>query len=105
MAKKGQYKSNAKPESKRKRKYNASPAQKKARVARNKARREALKKGQVSKGDGKDIDHKKPLTNGGSNSKKNRRVVSASSNRAKGGRIGGKRSKGGGRPKGSKNKS
>jgi hypothetical protein len=41
------------------------------------------------------------LTNGGSNGKKNIRVTSASSNRAKGGRIGGKRSKGGGRPKGS----
>lgn len=81
--------------------YQKRPAQKKAHAARVKARRQAEKEGRVKKGDGKDVDHKKPLTNGGSNGKKNIRVTSASSNRAKGGRIGGKRSKGGGRPKGS----
>lgn len=101
MAKKGETKANAKPRSKKQRAYNARPEQKKARAARNKARRQALKKGIVKKGDGKDIDHKKPLTNGGSNSKKNQRVLSVKKNRSKGGRIGGKRSKGGGRPKGS----
>jgi hypothetical protein len=104
MAGDGKKKSNAKPDSKRQRKYNSKPAQKKARAARNKARREAIKDGRVSKGDGKDIDHKTPLTNGGSNSKKNTRVKSASANRKAGGRIGGKRSQGGGRPKGSKTK-
>lgn len=97
-------KANAKPESKRKRAYNARPEQKKNRAARNKARRQAIKDGRVRKGDGKDVDHKKPLANGGSKSKSNTRVKSASANRKAGGRIGGKRSHGGGRPKGSKNK-
>jgi len=97
-------KANAKPESKRKRAYNAKPEQKKNRAARNKARREAMRKGKVRKGDGKDIDHKRPLINGGSTSSKNTRVMSASKNRASGGAIGGRRSHGGGRPKGSKNK-
>lgn len=104
MAGDGKKKANAKPASKKKRAFNATPKQKKARAARNKARREAIKNGQVSKGDGKDIDHKKPLASGGSNSKKNRRVKSASANRKAGGKLGGKRSHGGGRPKGSKNK-
>ena len=38
----------------------------------------------VSKGDGKEIDHKKPLSKGGSNAKSNQRVVSRSTNRKKG---------------------
>jgi hypothetical protein len=54
----------------------------KKRVARNAARREAIRDGLVKKGDGKEIDHKKMLDQGGSNDKSNRRVVSASENRA-----------------------
>jgi len=50
--------------------------------ARNKARQEGLKTGRVKLGDGKDIDHKKPLAKGGSKSLKNTRVISASKNRA-----------------------
>lgn len=97
-------KANAKPASKKKRAYNAQPEQKKNRAARNKARRTAIKDGRVSKGDGKDIDHATPLSKGGSKAKSNTRVKSASANRKSGGAIGGKRSHGGGRPKGSKNK-
>lgn len=35
----------------------ASPEQKKRRAERNAARREAMKKGLVHKGDGKEVDH------------------------------------------------
>ncbi len=63
--------------------YQGSPEQIANRAARNKARREAEKKGLVHKGDGKEIDHKKPLSKGGSNSKKNTRVVSREANRKK----------------------
>ena len=53
----------------------------KKRVQRNAARREAIREGRVKVGDGKEIDHKNPLDQGGSNSKSNRRVVPASENR------------------------
>jgi len=49
-------------------------------VARNKARRQALAKGLVHKGDNKEVDHIKPLSKGGSNNGSNLRIVSASSN-------------------------
>ena len=62
--------------------YQKRPENVDKRVARNKARREALREGAVKKGDGKEIDHKKMLDEGGSNDKSNRRVVSASENRA-----------------------
>lgn len=45
-------------------------------------RREANEKGITSKGDGKDLDHKKPLSKGGSNSLSNARVTSKSENRS-----------------------
>ena len=101
MAKHGERKANAKPASVKKRAFNAKPEQKKNRAARNKARRQAIKSGAVRKGDGKDVGHKRGLGEGGSNAKSNRRVEKASTNRKKGGKVGGKRSKGGGRPKGS----
>lgn len=63
-------------------KYNAKPEQKKNRAARNKARRTMIRQGRAKKGDGKDIDHKKPLAKGGSNSASNWRVSSKSSNRS-----------------------
>ena len=53
-----------------------------ARVEQNKARRIMEREGKVSKGDGKDVDHKKPLSKGGSTSKSNLRVVDRSSNRS-----------------------
>lgn len=74
-------------------KYNAKPDQKKKRAMRNKARRQAIKDGKVKKGDGKDIDHKKPLRSGGSNAKSNQRVRSASANRADNGKRGGRKPK------------
>lgn len=37
--------------------YEAKPEQVARRVARNKARRTAMKKGLVKKGDGKEVDH------------------------------------------------
>lgn len=63
-------------------KYHASKKAKKQRAARNKARREAEKAGTVTKGDGKEVDHKRPLSKGGSNAKSNRRVVSRKVNRS-----------------------
>jgi hypothetical protein len=41
-----------------------------------------MKAGLVKKGDGKDVDHKTPLSKGGGNNKGNLRVVSASENRS-----------------------
>lgn len=73
--------------------YNAKPEQKKKRAMRNKARRQAIKEGKVKKGDGKDIDHKKPLRSGGSNAKSNQRVRSKSANRADNGGRGGRKPK------------
>jgi 5-methylcytosine-specific restriction endonuclease McrA len=64
--------------------YHAKLEQKKNRALRNRARNDAKKDGAVKKGDGKEIDHKKPLSKGGSNSKSNRRVVSRKANRKKG---------------------
>ena len=63
-------------------KYHASKKAKKQRAARNKARREAEKEGKVKKGDDKEVDHKKPLSKGGSNAKSNRRVISRKKNRS-----------------------
>lgn len=63
-------------------KYHGTPKAKKQRAARNKARREAEKEGKVSKGDGKEVDHIKALSNGGSNAKSNRRVISRKKNRS-----------------------
>lgn len=61
-------------------KYNSRPEVIKKRVARNAARREAMEDGLVKKGDGKQVDHKTPLSKGGSNDKSNLRVVPASEN-------------------------
>jgi hypothetical protein len=62
--------------------YQGKPEQIENRAKRNKARSEAMKDGRVKKGDGKDVDHKKPLSKGGSNHKSNTRVVSKSTNRS-----------------------
>lgn len=60
--------------------YKSRPDQIKKRVARNKARRMLEREGLVKKGDKKHVDHKKPLSKGGSNSRSNLRVRSASAN-------------------------
>lgn len=63
-------------------KYHASRKAKKQRAARNKARRKAMREGRVHKGDGKELDHKTPLSKGGSHSTSNTRVVSRYTNRS-----------------------
>jgi len=93
MAKKGETSSASSKRSKQQRAYNGTAEQKKKRAMRNKARRQALKKGTVSKGDNKEIDHKKPLRAGGSNAPSNRRVRAKSANRADNGGTGGRKPK------------
>lgn len=61
--------------------YNARPEQKKKRAMRNAARRKLMEEGVVRKGDGKDVDHKRMLKDGGSNARSNLRVVSKEKNR------------------------
>lgn len=63
-------------------KYQGTPEQIKNRAARNKARRLLEKEGKVHKGDGMDVDHKKPLSKGGSTGAGNLRVQTASANRS-----------------------
>ena len=65
--------------------YNQDHASKKAkedRAARNKARRQSG----LKKGDSREVDHKQPLSKGGSKGKGNTRIVSRSTNRRKGAR-------------------
>lgn len=64
-------------------KYQARPEQVAKRVARNKARREAIKEHWKTALKGKDIDHKKALAKWGTNSKSNLKIVDKSKNRAK----------------------
>ena len=54
----------------------------KKRAERNAARAAMMKAGKVHKGDGKDVDHARPLGKGGSTSPSNLRVTSAKSNRS-----------------------
>lgn len=61
--------------------YQKRPERIKAREAENLARQHALKAGKVHKGDGKDVDHIKPLADGGKGADNNTRVVSAKTNR------------------------
>lgn len=81
MPAKGQFKKNATADSIRQREYNSKPSSKKDRASRNSARRAAVKSGVAKKGDGKDVDHKN--MNPRDNSKKNLRVQSKSTNRAR----------------------
>lgn len=64
------------------RNYHGKPKQKKERAARTRARELMIKKGRAKKGDGKDIDHKKPLRSGGSNGINNLRKREKSDNRS-----------------------
>ena len=63
-------------------KYDGKDSVKKDRAKRNGARRVMEAEGKVSKGDGKDVDHKKPLSKGGSTKRTNLRVTSKSANRS-----------------------
>jgi 5-methylcytosine-specific restriction endonuclease McrA len=49
---------------------------------RSKLRRQMIKAGKASRNDGKDIDHKTPLSKGGANTMANARVVSKGTNRS-----------------------
>lgn len=60
--------------------YHSRPEQKKNRAKRNAARRTMG----LKVGDPREVDHKKPLSKGGSNKKSNLRVVSRTTNRKKG---------------------
>ena len=62
--------------------YNATAEATSKRVANNAARASAIKAGKTRVGDGKDVDHKTPLSKGGSNAPSNLRVVKASENRS-----------------------
>lgn len=61
--------------------YDQTEEAKKARAQRNKARRKLLAEGKVTKGDGMDVHHKKPLSKGGKTEAGNLAVVPASKNR------------------------
>lgn len=60
--------------------YHGKPQQRKNRAKRNKARASMG----LKVGDKREVDHKKPLSKGGSNKKSNLRAVSRSTNRKKG---------------------
>jgi len=62
--------------------YQGTEEQKKNRAKRTRARREMESKGRVHKGDGKDVDHVKPLSKGGGTTSGNLRVKSAHANRS-----------------------
>lgn len=63
-------------------KYQGTPEAVKERGQRVKARRELEKEGKVHKGDGQEVDHRHPLSTGGSNDRSNLRVVSRKVNRS-----------------------
>lgn len=60
--------------------YHSKPEQKKNRAMRNAARRQMG----LKVGDPREVDHKVPLSKGGSNNRKNLRIVSQQTNRKKG---------------------
>lgn len=76
------YMKNGKRDYKRQAEWNAKPENVAKRVKNNAARREAIRKGLAKKGDGTDVDHKIPLSKGGSNSAGNLRVIPSSKNRS-----------------------
>lgn len=64
-------------------KYHATPEQKKNRAARNKARRQMERELGKEALKGKDVDHKVPLSKGGSTARSNLQVTSVHYNRSK----------------------
>ncbi|MCI7480139.1 MAG: HNH endonuclease [[Pasteurella] aerogenes] len=64
--------------------YHSTPEQIANRSKRNKARREMEKEVGKSALKGKEVDHKKPLSKGGSNNRSNLQVMSKTANRKKG---------------------
>lgn len=66
------------------RQYHGKPEQIANRAKRNKARREMENELGKSALKGKEIDHKQPLSKGGSNARANLQVLSRTANRKKG---------------------
>jgi hypothetical protein len=62
--------------------YQGTPEQIKKTGERVKARRMMVKAGKAAKGDGKDVDHIKPIRSGGTTTINNLRMRSRSSNRS-----------------------
>ena len=60
--------------------FHGKPKQRKLRSMRNQARKSLGRK----VGDNREADHKKPLSKGGGNGKKNLRIISRKTNRRKG---------------------
>lgn len=63
-------------------KYDKKPEVMRKRALRNKARRAMIKAGKAKRGDGKDVNHKKELHEGGTNDMSNLENVSRSKNRS-----------------------
>jgi len=61
--------------------FHGKPEQVKKRAERVKARRIMEKEGAAHKGDGKDVDHIKPLKTGGTSARSNLRMRSVAKNR------------------------
>jgi len=61
--------------------FHGKPEQVKKRAERVKARRIMEKEGAAHKGDGKDVDHIKPLKTGGTSARSNLRMQSIAKNR------------------------
>lgn len=55
--------------------FNETRERRKQRAIRNAARRELMREGLVKVGDGKDVNHVKPLSKGGTNARSNLNVV------------------------------
>ncbi len=62
--------------------YTSKPEVVAKRVEQNKARATMVKAGLAKKGDGKDVDHKTPLSKGGTSARSNLRVVDKTANRS-----------------------
>jgi len=62
--------------------YQGKPEQIANRSDRNQARAAMVKAGKAHKGDGKDVDHRVPISKGGTNSQSNLRVQTKSENRS-----------------------
>lgn len=71
----------------RKERLAESPQRRKDRAKRNKARRELMREGKVKKGDGKVVNHKKPLSKGGGTSRSNLSVQSKRKSNSEGGKL------------------
>lgn len=62
--------------------FHGKPEEIKRRAERVKARRLMEKEGAATKGDGKDVDHIRPLKNGGTSARGNLRMRNKSANRS-----------------------